>query len=175
MPGRGGLSEPVLDRFAALAETGRGQEGAAAWDAPCPCCGVAPRGLGRALALGYAPALANGLPTSVWESSCPAGCPFLALGGAPLGFGETVLDLGCGGGADLCIAARIVGPAGRAIGVDGTPEMVERAQSAAAVCGVDAWSDVLCAAIDSDHPDVPAGIADVVISNGAFNLCERKT
>src|SRR5215831_17378262 len=42
--------------------------------------------------------------------------------------GETVVDLGCGGGLDVLLAAAKVGPGGRAIGIDMTPEMIERAQ-----------------------------------------------
>src|ERR1700680_3537899 len=41
--------------------------------------------------------------------------------------GETVVDLGCGGGLDVLLAAAKVGPAGRAVGIDMTPEMIERA------------------------------------------------
>src|SRR3954462_7820310 len=43
--------------------------------------------------------------------------------------GETVVDLGCGGGLDVLLAARKVGPTGRAIGIDMTPEMIERARA----------------------------------------------
>src|SRR5438552_13588107 len=43
--------------------------------------------------------------------------------------GETVVDLGCGGGLDVLLAALKVGPAGRAVGIDMTPEMIERARA----------------------------------------------
>jgi SAM-dependent methyltransferase len=61
--------------------------------------------------------------------------------GAPLGFlalekGETVLDLGSGGGIDALLAARQVGPEGRVVGVDMTPAMLERARANAARAGV---------------------------------------
>jgi len=65
----------------------------------------------------------------------------LGLGcGAPVGElalrpGETVLDLGSGPGLDALLAARLVGPAGRVIGVDMTPEMLERARATAARAG----------------------------------------
>src|SRR5262245_61038224 len=49
--------------------------------------------------------------------------------------GETVVDLGCGGGLDVFLAAAKVSPAGKAIGIDMTPEMIERAQRNAAMQG----------------------------------------
>lgn len=54
---------------------------------------------------------------------------------AHLRSGETVVDLGCGGGIDVLLAAGKVGPSGRAIGIDMTPEMVERARNSAAKFG----------------------------------------
>src|SRR5215468_5002869 len=50
--------------------------------------------------------------------------------------GETVVDLGSGGGLDVFLAARKVGPAGKAIGIDMTPEMIARAQKNAATLGL---------------------------------------
>src|SRR5687767_805435 len=47
--------------------------------------------------------------------------------------GETVVDLGCGGGLDVFLAAKRVGPAGKAVGIDMTPEMIERARRAAQI------------------------------------------
>src|SRR5262249_9548549 len=49
--------------------------------------------------------------------------------------GETVVDLGCGGGLDVFLAAQKVGPAGKAVGIDMTPEMIERARANAARLG----------------------------------------
>lgn len=49
--------------------------------------------------------------------------------------GETVVDLGCGGGIDVLLAAKRVGPTGKAIGVDMTPEMLQRARSGTAKMG----------------------------------------
>src|SRR5215831_12758617 len=50
--------------------------------------------------------------------------------------GEAVLDVGCGGGTDLLLAARHIGPEGRAIGVDMTEQMVDRCTSSANECGI---------------------------------------
>jgi len=63
----------------------------------------------NARSLGYAAAWLDALPDSVWESAAAVGNPF-AL--EPLRASEVVVDIGCGAGADLCIAAKIIGPNG---------------------------------------------------------------
>jgi arsenite methyltransferase len=85
--------------------------------------------------------------------------------------GETVLDLGCGAGTDLLIAAQMVGPKGRAIGVDITPSMVERVRQSAAEMGLDNV-DVHHASIE--QLPVPDESVDVVISNGVIDLVPDK-
>src|SRR5436190_22397442 len=70
-------------------------------------------------------------------ASVPAGANLGLSCGNPTAFahlrpGEVVVDLGCGGGLDVLLAAGKVGPAGRAIGIDMTPEMIERARPNAA-------------------------------------------
>src|SRR5262249_11691984 len=70
-------------------------------------------------------------------ASVPAGAKVGVSCGNPTAFaslrpGETVVDLGCGGGLDVLLAAARVGPAGRAVGIDMTPEMIERARANAA-------------------------------------------
>ena len=83
--------------------------------------------------------------------------------------GETVVDLGCGGGLDVLLAAKQVGPAGRAIGVDMTPAMIERARNnAAGLANV----EFHLAAIDR-LPLADASI-DCVISNCVINLAPDK-
>ena len=84
-------------------------------------------GTGKANAqrLGYDATRLQGLPESIWESAAAVGNPF-SLG--PIRAGETVVDLGCGAGADACVAALLVGPRGRVVGVDMTPAMVEKAR-----------------------------------------------
>ncbi|MGD8395087.1 MAG: methyltransferase domain-containing protein [Candidatus Eiseniibacteriota bacterium] len=86
--------------------------------------------------------------------------------------GETVLDVGSGGGMDLLLAARRVGPRGRAIGVDPTPAMRERALEAAALDGVADRVEVR----DGTAESLPVGDGevDVVISNGVLNLSHDK-
>jgi N-acetylglutamate synthase-like GNAT family acetyltransferase/2-polyprenyl-3-methyl-5-hydroxy-6-metoxy-1,4-benzoquinol methylase len=85
--------------------------------------------------------------------------------------GETVLDLGSGPGRDLLAAARVVGPSGRAVGVDMTAEMRELAWKAAADAGLANVS-----IIDGDLERLPlaCGSVDVVISNCVINLVDDK-
>jgi SAM-dependent methyltransferase len=78
--------------------------------------------------LGYDPEELGSLPALATASFAGVGNPLLI---DPLEPGETVLDVGCGGGMDLLLAARRVGERGRAIGVDMTPAMLERAGAAA--------------------------------------------
>jgi SAM-dependent methyltransferase len=90
----------------------------------------------------------------------------------PIEPGETVLDHACGAGTDLLLAARRVGPAGRAIGVDMTPAMREVAGSAARAAGLAAIVDIR-AGFYEDLPVDDASV-DVVVSNGVVNLAPDK-
>src|SRR5262245_56657585 len=87
-------------------------------------------------------AVARALYTEGELAEIPADAVVLALGvGNPVRHaglkpGEVVLDLGCGAGIDTLIAARLVGPSGRVIGLDMTPEMVERARRNASDAGL---------------------------------------
>jgi len=85
--------------------------------------------------------------------------------------GETVLDIGCGAGMDLLLAARRVGPAGKAIGVDMTDAMVGRASASARALGL-AQVDVRKG--DATALPVESASIDVVISNGVINLVPEK-
>jgi arsenite methyltransferase len=85
--------------------------------------------------------------------------------------GETVVDLGSGGGIDCFLAARRVGGSGRVIGVDMTPEMIERARRAAASAGA---ANVEFRLGEIEHLPVADGTADVVISNCVINLSPDK-
>ena len=81
----------------------------------------------------YPVSLLTSMPEDVTNFSLGCGNPF---GVAALQPGETVLDLGSGGGLDCLIAARQVGATGHVIGVDMTPEMLERARLAASRMGI---------------------------------------
>jgi len=137
---------------------------------PCLCCGIAPRGRCRARVLGYG-SYTETLPESIWRATCSAGNPF-ALGAANPS--ETVVDLGCGSGVDVCIAALMVGPSGRVVGIDANASMLEVARANAEAAGVSQWVEFIHAPFDADSPDIPEGVADVVISNGALNLASRR-
>jgi arsenite methyltransferase len=85
--------------------------------------------------------------------------------------GATVLDLGCGAGTDLLIAAQMVGPAGRVIGVDMTTSMLERAAASAAEMGL---SNVELHESLVESLPVADATVDVVISNGVIDLVPDK-
>jgi len=126
------------------------------------------KGKDNARALGYDPAWLARLPEAVWESAAAVGNPFT------VGFiqsGETVIDLGCGAGADVCVAALLVGSSGRIIGVDLTPAMVEKARANAALSGF-TYAEIIEA--DIAGLPLPDTCADVVLSNGAINLSPHK-
>jgi len=85
--------------------------------------------------------------------------------------GAVVLDLGCGSGTDLLIAAQMTGPGGRAIGVDMTPAMLERARASAREMGLEnvEVQESLIESLPVDDASV-----DVVISNGVIDLVPDK-
>lgn len=126
---------------------------------------------GRPLAqrLGYDDAWLVGLPEAAIESFAGTGNPF-SLG--QIKPGERVVDVGCGAGIDSLIAARMVGPAGRVIGVGMTPAMLDKARRAAREAGLD--NVEFREGYGEDLP-IPDGWADVVISNGVLNLMPDKS
>ncbi len=87
--------------------------------------------------------------------------------------GETVLDVGSGGGIDTILAARRVGPEGRSIGLDMLEEMCERGRRHASEAGVDGWTEFFQGEME-DIP-LPDDSIDVVVSNGVLNLSGRKS
>jgi arsenite methyltransferase len=107
-------------------------------------------------------------PKAAVEASLGCGVPTAV---ADLHEGETVLDLGSGAGADVLIAARRVGPAGKAIGLDMTDEMLELARANAAEAGVENVEFVKGYIEELPLPDESV---DVVISNCVINLSADK-
>jgi len=85
--------------------------------------------------------------------------------------GEVVLDLGAGAGMDAFLAAREVGPTGRVIGVDMTPEMLEKARANAARAGV---QNVEFRLGEIEHLPVADASVDLIISNCVINLSPEK-
>jgi len=90
---------------------------------------------------------------------------------ASLRQGEVVVDLGSGGGFDCFLAAREVGPSGRVIGIDMTPDMVSKARRNAADAD---FANVEFRLGEIEHPPVADGTADVIISNCVINLSPDK-
>ena len=125
-------------------------------------------GRGLARRLGYEDDAVDALPDRAVESFAGVANPFALRRLAP---GERVVDMGSGAGFDSFLAAAQVGPTGRVVGVDMTPEMLEKSTATGAELGL-------------DHVEFRAGLAesvpmedswaDVVISNGVINLCADK-
>jgi len=90
---------------------------------------------------------------------------------APIEEGSIVVDIGCGAGMDLLLAAKSVGPRGRAIGIDMTEAMAEKARASARAAGLDNVEVRLGDAMSLPLED---SSADVVISNGVLNLTSDK-
>ena len=89
----------------------------------------------------------------------------------PAPTGATVVDIGCGAGMDLLLAASAVGPGGRAIGIDMTEPMAERARASARALGL---AHVEVRAGDALDVPVDSESVDFVISNGVLNLAPDK-
>lgn len=98
------------------------------------------------------------------------------IANAHLREGEVVVDLGSGGGLDVFLAARKVGPTGKAIGIDMTPEMVARARAAAAK-GVEGKpiTNVEFHLATIDNLPLPDASVDVIVSNCVINLAPDKS
>jgi arsenite methyltransferase len=118
--------------------------------------------------LGYDAAELAALPAESTAAFAGVSNP-LAI--APLEAGATVVDIGSGAGMDLMLAARRVGPTGRAIGVDMTPAMIERARGSARVAGLD---NLEIRQGDAQALPLDDASIDVVISNGVLNLTTDK-
>jgi SAM-dependent methyltransferase len=118
--------------------------------------------------VGYSDDWLTGVSERAIESFAGTGNPF-SMG--ELREGERVVDVGSGGGIDSLVAARMVGPTGKVVGVDMTPAMLERARAAATESGLE--NAEFREAYMEELP-VPDGWADVVISNGVLNLTPDK-
>jgi arsenite methyltransferase len=121
-------------------------------------------GRAGALVLGYEAGWLAGIADDTMAAFCGVGNPF-ALG--PVRPGDAVLDVGCGAGIDLLVAAQLAGPSGRVCGVDLTPEMVARAQA-----NLGSRADIALGSAEA-IPFADASF-DVVISNGVLNLSPVK-
>jgi L-amino acid N-acyltransferase YncA/2-polyprenyl-3-methyl-5-hydroxy-6-metoxy-1,4-benzoquinol methylase len=111
---------------------------------------------------------AAGLPEGALRASLGCGNPVAV---AALNPGETVLDLGSGGGIDVLLSARRVGPSGRVYGLDGSPAMISLARANAAAEGA-RNAEFLHGSIE--ELPLPDGHVDAVISNCVINLSADK-
>jgi SAM-dependent methyltransferase len=118
--------------------------------------------------LGYDPDELAALPKECTASFAGIANPHLI---APIVRGETVLDIGCGAGTDLLLAARRVGPSGHAIGIDMTESMRDRARASAVAAGL---TNVEVRRGDATALPLPDASVDVIISNGVLNLVPEK-
>jgi len=151
------IKEAVLERYSKAAKS-------VLWGKPS-CCSADGDEITRDL---YALAETEGLPAEAVLASLGCGNPTAV---AQLNPGETVLDLGSGGGIDVLLAARRVGAEGRAIGLDMTDEMLELARGNAQRAGA---TNVEFLKGEIENIPLPDSSVDVIISNCVINLSADK-
>lgn len=160
------IREAVRDSYSKIADAG---------DAGCvcggpSCCGPAkkPTAGDVSVALGYSKDDVSTVPEGA-NMGLGCGNPQAIASLQP---GETVVDLGSGGGFDCFLAARAVGKSGRVIGVDMTPEMIHKARANAVKAGTENVEFRL-----GEIENLPVGdnTVDVIISNCVINLSPEKT
>ncbi len=165
------IKEGVRQRYGGIAER-YGQAARPASCCPAPagsgCCGPQAVTVESNAERLYSAEEVAELPDSVTNFSLGCGNP-TAL--AALRPGEVVLDLGSGGGLDCFLAARNVGPTGRVIGLDMTPQMIDLARRNAARIGAD---NVEFRLGEMEDMPVEDGTVDVIISNCVINLSPDK-
>ena len=157
----GEIRKYVRDRYAGIATRGGGCCG------PSECCGPAGTAEDLGGRIGYSAEEMRSVPRGA-NLGLGCGNP-TAL--ASLRAGEVVLDLGSGAGFDCFLAAREVGESGRVIGVDMTPEMVEKARENARKGG---YGNVEFRLGEIENLPVQDGTVDVVLSNCVINLSTDK-
>jgi arsenite methyltransferase len=156
----GDVRTMVREKYGAIAES------AGCGCGPGGCCGGGPE---TAIAdyIGYTPEQLAVLPEGA-NLGLGCGNPLAHADARP---GEVVLDLGSGAGMDAFLAARAVGSSGRAIGVDMTPAMIEKARANAARAG---FANVEFRLGEIEHLPVADASVDIVISNCVVNLSPAK-
>jgi SAM-dependent methyltransferase len=167
------LREAVRDRYAAAARQATETRGNTA-----SCCGGSSAATGAVVAgsaVGADVITRDLYDDEAAQTSSDALAASLGCGNptrlADLRPGQTVLDLGSGGGLDVLLSARRVGPTGKAYGLDMTPEMLELARRNQAEAGVEN-AEFLAGTIE--QVPLPDASVDVVISNCVINLAADK-
>ncbi|AGF78020.1 methylase involved in ubiquinone/menaquinone biosynthesis [Desulfocapsa sulfexigens DSM 10523] len=158
------IRKAVREQYGKVAESGNSGCGCSAFS----CCGKsAPDAKATSMELGYSNADVNEVPDG---ANMGLGCgnpKAIAL----LKSGETVLDLGSGGGFDSFLAVKEVGESGQVIGVDMTPEMVSKARQNSDISG---YENVDFRLGELENLPIADGIIDVIISNCVINLSPKK-
>ena len=163
------MREQVRKRYAGAALDVRGTGDGDGACCGTSCCGAGSEARGVDMSRGsYSEEEKGELPRLAAEASLGCGNP-TAL--ADLSPGEVVLDLGSGGGIDVLLSARRVGPGGKAYGLDMTDEMLALARENRAEAGVE---NVEFLKGEIESVPLPDGHVDVVISNCVINLSTDK-
>ena len=152
---RGRIEESIRQKFIKVASTPEGQF-------------QYPTGRAGLEALAYDKEKIQKLPDEAITSYCGVGNPF-TLG--PIQKGEAILDIGCGAGADTLIAAGMVGPEGKVVGIDMIPEMLKCAKENLQRTD---FKNITFMEASAEKLPFPNEDFDVVISNGVFNLIPGK-
>lgn len=169
------IKEAVRQRYGDIARQAVAQPQRASCCGPSQssCCApaqapAAAKGRPDPADLIYRPAELSAIPAGAANASLGCGNPTAIAGLRP---GETVLDLGSGGGIDCFLAARQVGPTGRVIGLDMTPDMIRLAQQNAKQAGL---ANVEFRYGEMEDMPLPDATVDVIISNCVINLSPDK-
>lgn len=160
----------VREHYGEIAERIQPESGTACGCAPAQssCCGTNEDSSEKSVNFLYEDSDVNDLPSDVTDLSLGCGDPVTL---ASLTEGQFVLDLGSGGGIDCFLAAKKVGSAGKVIGVDMTPAMIDRARANKNKLGVE---NVEFRLGEIEHIPVEDKVVDVVISNCVINLSPDK-
>jgi arsenite methyltransferase len=162
MTGEQEIKEFVKERYGEVARQASAQ-------AATSCCGSGAEVAKDAISARiYAPEELNEVPLEALLASAGCGNPVLL---AELHPGEVVLDLGSGGGIDVLLSARRVGPTGKAYGLDMTDEMLDLARQNQTKAGI---SNVEFLKGEMEDIPLPDGSVDVIISNCVVNLSPDK-
>src|SRR2546427_6652540 len=155
------INETVKEKYGQVAlRVAGGERGSCGGTGSCGCDSVSSNL--------YDPAETAALPEGAVLASLGCGNPTLL---AELHEGETVLDLGSGGGIDVLLSARRVGPSGKAYGLDMTDEMLALARENQRTAGV---TNVEFFKGEIEHIPLPDAAVDVIISNCVINLSADK-
>src|SRR5690348_12345900 len=159
------IQKAVQEKYGAIASAVKDKAATAA----VGCCGPASCGCSDPITSNlYSDAERGALPDTAVQASLGCGNPTALIDLQP---GQTVLDLGSGGGIDVLLSAKRVGPAGKAYGLDMTDEMLALArenQQKAGVTNVEFLKGTI------EHVPLPDDSVDVIISNCVINLSTDK-